>query len=630
MANIVEIVVRGLDQTKAPFTTAITNMASLEKAAKGMLGVLAGVATTAAGSLAALAVSAINAADEAGKAAQRAGITVEAWSRVSHAAKLANVENTALEAAFKNLNKTLVEATTDGTSKAAKLFQALGVAVTDANGRIRDGESVLKDLATQFAQFRDNASKSTLAAELFGAKMGPQLLPLLNQGGDAIDRAGKRANIVTKEMADQADQYKDNLDDLKASMASMGFALAREVLPQLVKFTQALLDAQTQTQAFGRVANFAIETLKVMAVGLHAIVKAFEIAGIAIGQTAGLLVDVWINNLKAAGAAAVDFSSGNMLGAFLKLRSAVMADASMATTVFKQAIADIKKEWASLEKFSLSIFPVDEPTAPGAPGPGSNPAPGPTRDATGIFSQIDQLNEYRESRSADTLERLGALEAELTEATLAGFERQRFAIDNDYNTRLRQIENLRVAEDVAAELSQLASKKRAAAIRGLYIEQAAATANLLGSLANSAAAFGKKGFAIYKVIASAEAVVSTAAGVARALKDYAFPYNIIVGGIVAAAGAAQIAKINSQKVAHTGLDYVPREEPYLLAPAERVVQAPANRDLTDFLESQRQGRGLSQMVNLSLVLDGTVLGRVLGQLTRDGRLEINERAIVAT
>ena len=55
-----------------------------------------------------------------------------------------------------------------------------------------------------------------------------------------------------------------------------------------------------------------------------------------------------------------------------------------------------------------------------------------------------------------------------------------------------------------------------------------------------------------KNLAIIMATISTAEGVARALYDYSFPYNIIVGAIVAAAGAAEISTINSQQFAEGG------------------------------------------------------------------------------
>jgi hypothetical protein len=652
MPNIVEIVVRGIDQTKAPFTTAITNMAGLEKVAKGLVGVLGGLAATAATSLVALTASAIKTADEMGKAAQRAGVTSEQWSRLAQAAKLADVETKSLETGFKTLNKTLVEAVNDSSSRAARLFQNLGVAVVDTEGKVRAADLVFKDLADRFAGFQDNAGKSTLAAQLFGQKMGPELIPLLNQGGDAIKAAGDKANIVTGTMAALADKFGDNLDELKTALAGIGFAIAKEVLPNLVRMTTAINESQSEMQAFGRVANFAIETLKVFAVGLHAIATAFEIVGIGIGAAAGLLIEVWITNIKAAIAAVQDLASsavaaGNVLakvaagdfvgalasatemstkfaGAMKTVGNAVKQDANTAMVIFDETLASIKTKWKDLENFSLRIFPVDEPTqVPLAP-----PAPDKSGgDATEVLDAIDEANEHRFTVAAETLERLKELERDLTENALEGFARQQFAIESGYQKRLDAIQKLQITEELANELSEKAAAERNKRMRDLAIGQAQNAANLLGSLANSAAAFGKKGFAVYKAIATAEAVVSTAAGIARALKDYAWPFNLIVGGIVAAAGAAQIARIHSQKVAHTGLDFVPREEPYLLSPGEGVLNPTANREVTKAAKTINEGGG-GGLRQLIVNIDGRAIAKWMGDASADGTLQIHARAVV--
>jgi len=77
-------------------------------------------------------------------------------------------------------------------------------------------------------------------------------------------------------------------------------------------------------------------------------------------------------------------------------------------------------------------------------------------------------------------------------------------------------------------------------------------ASVLKDAAEMNAAFGRA----YQVVAISEAIISTHAGVARAFKDYAFPASAIVAGIVAAAGAVEIAGIASQKF-EAGTDNVP-------------------------------------------------------------------------
>jgi hypothetical protein len=85
--------------------------------------------------------------------------------------------------------------------------------------------------------------------------------------------------------------------------------------------------------------------------------------------------------------------------------------------------------------------------------------------------------------------------------------------------------------------------------------------DMLGSLTSTlqgAAQLNSKWANAYKAVAMGEAVMSTASGVARALKDYPFPASIIVGAIVAAMGAVQIATIASQSFA-VGTPEIPRD-----------------------------------------------------------------------
>jgi hypothetical protein len=49
------------------------------------------------------------------------------------------------------------------------------------------------------------------------------------------------------------------------------------------------------------------------------------------------------------------------------------------------------------------------------------------------------------------------------------------------------------------------------------------------------------------------ATINAAEGVVRAFKDYAFPYSLIVGALVAGSAAAEIATIKNQKFAKGGM-----------------------------------------------------------------------------
>jgi len=80
----------------------------------------------------------------------------------------------------------------------------------------------------------------------------------------------------------------------------------------------------------------------------------------------------------------------------------------------------------------------------------------------------------------------------------------------------------------------------------------------LKSTLQQAAQLNSKFANAYKVVAIGEAVMSTAAGVTRAFKDFPFPTSLVVAGLIAAKGAVEIATIASQSFASGSAD-IPRD-----------------------------------------------------------------------
>ncbi len=80
-----------------------------------------------------------------------------------------------------------------------------------------------------------------------------------------------------------------------------------------------------------------------------------------------------------------------------------------------------------------------------------------------------------------------------------------------------------------------------------YQNMAAAMAGAMYSMYVASGSHNKAMFTLYKAFAISEAIISTYAGAARALKDFPFPYSIAVAAIVTAAGLARVATIAAQK-----------------------------------------------------------------------------------
>lgn len=161
----------------------------------------------------------------------------------------------------------------------------------------------------------------------------------------------------------------------------------------------------------------------------------------------------------------------------------------------------------------------------------------------------------------------------------------------------------------------------------LWSGQLSAAGSLFGSLADLAAAHGKKGFRMAQTLRYGEAIMSTAAGIIRAFADYAWPYCFIPAAAVAAAGAAQIAAISAAKPpqAHGGLDFVPQEQTFLLSRGERVIQPRQNQQLTEFLDNNVSGQ--SGGGGGDIYLDSERVGRVLYRMSKNGRMRVSSRSL---
>jgi len=203
------------------------------------------VQLTAAGSaLFAVAQSTANFGEEALKGAQKAGITVETFTALSYAAKLANLDQQQLTTGLKTLSVNMVEASQNtGTGEA--LFRRLGVSATDATGKLRPTEDLLLDLAEVFAKSADGAGKSEAAVKLFG-KTGLDLIPFLNQGKSGITalmaEAQRLGVVLSKEDAEAANQFNDQMKTLEAATRGLTLQLGKELLPAFTQLLKSMAD----------------------------------------------------------------------------------------------------------------------------------------------------------------------------------------------------------------------------------------------------------------------------------------------------------------------------------------------------------------------------------------------------
>ena len=119
---------------------------------------------------------------------------------------------------------------------ASKAFNELQIEVKNADGTLRSADEVMLDIATRFKDMEDGPNKVALAMKLFG-KSGAELIPMLNQGGDAIDKMKVKMNQA---FAEKADEYNDKLITLGGKVGGLARGITVALLPALDALTSAL------------------------------------------------------------------------------------------------------------------------------------------------------------------------------------------------------------------------------------------------------------------------------------------------------------------------------------------------------------------------------------------------------
>lgn len=214
----------------------------------GKIGRGIGLATAAAAAgLAAMVKSNLDAADELGKMSQKIGIATDELSKLVYAAKLADVESEQLKKALVALNEAANDAA-DGTGAAAAAFKALGI---DINS-IKDPKERFLALADAVSKFADGAGKTSAVVAILGQRLGPDLVPLLNEGakgfraaGDELQRFG---GVVTPQASAQADIFNDNLDKMKTAAMGLANQIITPLIPAINDLTTAMLEQVDNTK----------------------------------------------------------------------------------------------------------------------------------------------------------------------------------------------------------------------------------------------------------------------------------------------------------------------------------------------------------------------------------------------
>ncbi len=203
-------------------------------------------ATAAAVAIGATVKAAADYGDQLDNMAQRTGVAVEELARLQYAAKLSDTSTEALGKGVGNLSKLMVGAAYGG-AESGKLFERFGISLRNADGTMRSTTDVLYDLSDVFTAMPDGPEKTTLAMDIFGKKMGAELIPLLNQGSAGLRAMGDEAErlglVLNAEQTKAAADFNDNLDRLSMLSKSVAVNIGNLLIPALNAMMAKLIDA---------------------------------------------------------------------------------------------------------------------------------------------------------------------------------------------------------------------------------------------------------------------------------------------------------------------------------------------------------------------------------------------------
>lgn len=199
----------------------------------------------------------ISAADDMSKAAQSAGVTTEELSALAYAADLAGISKEELSKSLVKLTKNMSD-TAQGTGDAADGFAAMGISVTDSNGRLKSSTQVLGEVADKFATYGESAERTALAVKIFG-KSGAELIPLLLGGSEGIAKLTEEAErlglVIGTKTGKEAEAFNDNMNKLGKAINGVFNRIMADLLPSLVDLSGGFVDLAKDEQAMSAVTD---------------------------------------------------------------------------------------------------------------------------------------------------------------------------------------------------------------------------------------------------------------------------------------------------------------------------------------------------------------------------------------
>ncbi len=206
------------------------------KAGQSMMA-LSGVAAGLLASFSAIGISAVGMAGDLSDLSEMFEMNTEEFQKWQYVALQSGLSSQEFENALKKIQQGLSGVRTGNIDKIGQAMMELGISAEDATKGTSENFEVL---ARRIGMIEDPLVRAQYATEIFGARMGATLLPLLRQNGEALDAVIGEWNSfsnVTIENMHQLDTLSDTFDKIATQFDNLKLKMGAALLPIIQNVT---------------------------------------------------------------------------------------------------------------------------------------------------------------------------------------------------------------------------------------------------------------------------------------------------------------------------------------------------------------------------------------------------------
>jgi phage-related minor tail protein len=272
-----------------------------EVAVAGIAAVTAAVVATAT-ALSDATINTASLADEILTMSSVTGVSTDTIQAMNYASELLDVSTETMTGSMTRLIRTMSNAQ-DGSESAIEAFDNIGVAITNADGSLRDSEDVFWDIIDSLGNMSNETERDAAAMELLG-RGARELNPLIEAGSGAFEDLREEAEqtgyIMSGETLDAFGELDDNMQRMRNGATAARNAIGGILLPVLTNlssqgvsllndFTNAVLDTDGDLSQLGSVIDEMVP--QVIELLNEYIPILIDIGGTIIGTLASALLD---------------------------------------------------------------------------------------------------------------------------------------------------------------------------------------------------------------------------------------------------------------------------------------------------------------------------------------------------